>query len=93
MLPIIDLAATGKNIERLRKEKNISVRQLQEVFGFSTPQAVYKWQHGDNLPTVDNLLVLSMLFGKKMDEILVLEDGDLIHFLYSGFFFAIPQTA
>jgi len=26
------------------------------IFGFETPQAVYKWQKGIALPTVDNLV-------------------------------------
>ena len=49
---------------------------LQDVFGFGTPQAIYKWQRGDTLPTVDNLAVLAALFGVKIDDILVFqEDG------------------
>lgn len=45
-MPTIDMVETGKNIERLRKLAGISVRDLQNVFGFGTPQAIYKWQHG-----------------------------------------------
>ena len=37
----------------------MSVRELQEAFGFETPQAIYKWQHGTALPTIDNLVILS----------------------------------
>ena len=45
---------------------------------FSTPQAIYKWQQGIALPTVDNLVVLSTLFGVSIDEILVLDcDGEV----------------
>ena len=47
MMPTIDMVATGKNIKRLRKAAGISVRELQDVFGFRTPQAIYKWQRGD----------------------------------------------
>ena len=39
--------------------------------GFESAQAVYKWQRGDSLPTVDNLYALSVLFGTTVDEILV----------------------
>ncbi len=69
--PTIDLKATGKNIVRLRKEKNFSVRDLQEYFGFESPQAIYKWQWGESLPTVDNLYALSILFNVSMNSILV----------------------
>jgi len=42
-IPTIDLIETGKNITRLRKEKGLSVKDLQKIFGFTTPQAIYKW--------------------------------------------------
>ena len=69
--PVIDLLATGKNIARLRKERGLSVRDLQGWFGFEEPQAIYKWQWGKSLPSVDNLLALSALFGVPMDAILI----------------------
>lgn len=69
--PVIDLAATGENILRLRKEKGLSVRDLQGYFGFEEPQAIYKWQKGKSLPTVDNLYALSALLEVPMDAILV----------------------
>lgn len=72
-IPTVDLAATGKNIERLRKEAGYSVKELQNIFGFGTPQAIYKWQHGTALPTVDNLVLLSAIFEVSIEEILVVE--------------------
>ena len=64
-IPAIDMVATGQNIIRLR-----DARGLQEIFGFATPQAIYKWQHGTALPTVDNLLVLAAVFDVHIEEIL-----------------------
>ncbi len=69
--PTIDLAATGRNIARLRKERGLSVKELQQFFGFADPQAIYKWQWGKCLPSVDNLYALSALLDVPMDEILV----------------------
>ena len=66
------MTATGQNIARLRKASGISVRQMQDIFGFGTPQAIYKWQNGTSLPTVDNLVTLSGIFGVPIDDILVL---------------------
>jgi hypothetical protein len=40
----IDPVATGANIVRLRKERGLTVRDLQAFFGFEEPQAIYKWQ-------------------------------------------------
>ena len=73
----IDMVATGKNIPRLRKESGLSVRDLAEIFGFTTPQAVYKWQHGTAIPTIDNLVVLAAVFGVTMDEIVVTSQDDI----------------
>ena len=73
MMPTIDMVATGKNIERLRKNAGISVRDLQDVFGFGTPQAIYKWQHGTAMPTIDNLVVLADVLQVRIDDILVVE--------------------
>lgn len=74
MTPIINVEATGKNIDKLMKERRLSKREIQEVCGFTTVQTIYKWVHGRCLPTVDNLLVLSYLFGVRIDDILVIEN-------------------
>lgn len=69
--PVIDPAATGRNILRLRQERGYTVRDLQQFFGFEEPQAIYKWQRGQSLPSIDNLYALSHLFQISMNEILV----------------------
>ena len=72
-LPAINMAATGTNIARLRRNAGLSVKDLQSFFGFATPQAIYKWQHGAAMPSLDNLVALAMIFGVSMDEIIVLD--------------------
>ena len=69
--PVIDLVATGSNIQRLRQEHGLSVRDLQRYFGFEEPRAIYKWQKGETLPSVDNLYALGILLKVPMDGILV----------------------
>ena len=69
--PMIDLVRTGKNITRLMKENNITVKDLQEIFGFEYPQAIYKWKRGECLPTVDNLIILASVFKTTVDKIIV----------------------
>ena len=70
-MPVIDMIRTGQNISRLRKQAGLSVRDLQDVFGFATPQAIYKWQQGVALPTIDNLVVLAAVLQVRMEDILV----------------------
>ena len=72
--PVIDMTATGINIVRMRQNAGLTVKDLQDIFGFSTPQAIYKWQRGTAMPTVDNLVVLAAVFGVTIDEILVYGD-------------------
>ena len=69
--PSIDLVKTGNNITKLMKEKNIKVSDLQEAFGFEYPQAIYKWKRGECLPTLDNLIILSVLFKTPIDKIII----------------------
>ena len=59
----------------MRKAAGISVRDLQNVLGFTNPQAIYKWQNGDSLPTIDNLVILAAVLGVTVDEILVTDGG------------------
>lgn len=69
-MAIINMEKTGENIARLRMERGMTVRELQQIFGFATPQAIYKWQRG----TVDNLAILAEIFEVHIDEILIIED-------------------
>ncbi len=72
--PIIDLPKTGENIRRLREERGLSIRDIQQYLGLEEPNALYQWQKGHCLPTVDHLCALSALFDVTMNEILVLVD-------------------
>ena len=73
-IPTINMVATGQNINNLRKRAGISVKQLQDVLGFNTPQAIYKWINGVSMPTVDNLVILAAVLGVTIDEIIVVDE-------------------
>ncbi len=73
----VDMVATGKRIERLRKSRGYSVVEIAQYMGFTGPQAVYKWQKGLCLPDVVNLMALGRLFGVTVEDIVVMvEAGD-----------------
>ena len=74
MVPTINMEATGRNIRRLRENAGLTVKDIQDIFGFATPQAIYKWQRGTAMPTIDNLVVLSAVLKVTIDEILVVND-------------------
>lgn len=71
--PVIDMAATGQNIVSLRKRAGLTVKDLQDIFGFATPQAIYKWQRGTAMPTLDNIAVLAAVFGVMIDDIIIFQ--------------------
>jgi len=68
--PVIDTQATGKKIKQLRKEKKIKVSEMARALELESEQAIYKWQRGDSLPSIDNLYALSRLFGTPIDDII-----------------------
>ena len=76
-IPFVDTVATGRNIDRLRIAAGMSVKDMQMVFGFATPQAIYKWIHGTSMPTIDNLVILAAMLGVTLDEIVVVETADM----------------
>ena len=75
--PVINLEETGRRIQTMRRGAGLTVRDLQTYFGFEYPQAIYKWQRGECLPTVDNLLALSRILGVSMEDLLVYEDQEV----------------
>ena len=69
--PVIDPVATGNRINNLRKDRGFSVSYLKDYFGFSTTYAIYKWLNGVSMPSVDNLLALSILLNIPMNDLIV----------------------
>ncbi len=79
--PTINVKATGARIKQLRKERGLTIRDISEYMGFTTDQAVCKWQRGDSLPSLDNLYALSRLYGTTMEDILIGDDEMSSRFL------------
>ena len=71
--PTINMEETGKRIKELRLKAGYSVKDIQKKFNFGTPQAIYKWEQGATLPSLENLAVLSILFKVTIDHIIVIE--------------------
>ena len=67
---------TGKKIQKLRKENNLSQEQLAEKFGVSR-QSVSKWESDQSVPDIYNIIQLSNLFGVSTDYFL--KDSETMH--------------
>ena len=73
LVPVVDMKLTGQKIVTLRRQRGISVRDLQLMLGFSTPQSIYKWQRGETLPTIESLAALACILDVTIDAIVAVE--------------------
>ena len=69
--PVIDPKATGENILRRRLEKGYTVLDIQRYLNLASPQAVYHWQKGRSLPSIDNFYAISVLLDATVNELVV----------------------
>ena len=72
--PRFDIVASGERMREIRRQRNISVKQVMEYMGFESTQAVYKWEAGKCYPQADNLVALAILYNVSPMELLVEED-------------------
>ncbi len=73
LVPVVDMKLTGQNISALRTRRGLSVRELQNMLGFATPQSIYKWQRGETLPSIENLVALACILSVPIEEIISAE--------------------
>lgn len=52
---------------------NITVRQLQQELGFNNPNSIYKWLRGEQLPSIDNLFVISNVLNCTIEDIIIVD--------------------
>ena len=69
--PVIDLTATGAHLKELLEKRGVTVQDIQEAMGLASPQAVYRWLRGSNMPSVDNLYALSRSLDVPMNNVIV----------------------
>lgn len=70
-MEILDKVATGQNIKRICHNKNIKPGILMKYLSIASVQSIYKWFEGVNVPTVDNLVMLSCILDVTIDELIV----------------------
>lgn len=67
-----DMSATTKRIGELISESGLSDRKIAELMGL-TSQTVNKWRHGNGIPDMENLFMLSRILGIQMDDFFVVQ--------------------
>lgn len=81
--PVLDCEAIGGRIREERVRRSFTIQEVCDALSVS-PQAVGKWQRGESLPSIDNLVALCTLFDVSMEGILFGEDR--MPFPYVAFF-------
>lgn len=74
------------NIVKYRKKNNLSQEQLATALNISR-QSISKWETGENLPSIDNLISLSGLLDISLDELITGEP-----YLHFPFNYGKPQS-
>lgn len=70
-MPSIDMVATGERIRELREASGMRISDVQDACGGISATAVCKWQRGDAVPSIDNLVILASIFSVRIDDIIV----------------------
>lgn len=76
----------ANNIIKFRKENNFTQEDLGKELGISR-QSISKWENGETLPSIDNLIMLSGLLNISLDELITGEP-----YLNFPFHFGKPQS-
>ena len=63
----------GNRIKSLRLSRSMTQDQLAQKLGVS-PQAVSKWEKGTNMPDIQMLPDLSVIFGVTIDDLFAMTD-------------------
>lgn len=70
---MLDVKAVGEKLKSLRAANNYSQDQLSELL-YVSRQAISRWELGQTLPTIDNLMELMKLYKVSLEELLCMND-------------------
>ena len=75
----INMEKTGAHIKRTLKGSGYTMREIMEITGVTSEQAIYKWYSGKSIPSLETQIILCKLLGIKITELLVI-DGEFDFF-------------
>ena len=68
-----------KMFHRLLEERHMNVKEIADYLSISQ-QAVYRWLHGETIPSIDTMLCLADLFSLEVADLIpVVELPDKEH--------------
>lgn len=70
---VVNTKLSGKKLRTAIKKSGYSIRELQEMLTLSCPNPIYRWIHGEALPSTVNLYRLSYYLQVPMENLLATE--------------------
>ena len=67
----IDYITTGINLKNQIKIAGYDVKYIKEYLDLHSVQAIYKWQRGECLPTVEHMFKISQLLDITIDNLVM----------------------
>ncbi len=67
--PEYDLKIVGQNLKRLRKAKNLTVKNVRDYLCLGSVQAIYKFESGKGYPQTDTMFALMELYDASLYDI------------------------
>lgn len=58
----------GENLTELRKRKRLTQAELATKLNYSD-KAISKWEHGDAIPSIENLIEICKFYGISLDQL------------------------
>ncbi len=66
----LDVKATQFRVGAIIQESGLTDKEIGDYLNLSV-QSINKWRHGHCLPDIENLFLLSRIFGLRVDDFLV----------------------
>jgi len=57
------------NLKKYRRIMGYSQKEVAKIFGFKSPNRISRWEKGEAMPSVKNLLRLSALYATLPNEL------------------------
>ena len=70
---VLNAKLSAQKLSTAIKNSGYSVAELQKMLYLACPQPIYRWMHGNAIPSVDNLYRLSRILNVSMENLLVFE--------------------
>lgn len=69
----IDMITTGQNIRTKMADAGLSAKDIAGACCLANPNAVWRWQKGQTVPALDNLVIIAQACGCRLDDLVAVK--------------------